>query len=94
MAARVVLEEGMIITGTGAPPFEGVVVVENGRIADVIEGRRRPAAGEERAIKLGGRSVLPGLIDAHVHAAAVDADIGAQSRRRYESEVALLAGVA
>jgi imidazolonepropionase-like amidohydrolase len=94
MAARVVLDEATIISATGAPPFEGAVVVEGARIADVIEGRRSPGAGDERIIKLAGRSVLPGLIDAHVHATAVDADIGSQSRRRYESEVALLAGVA
>jgi imidazolonepropionase-like amidohydrolase len=94
MTARVVLEEATVVTATSAPPFEGAVVVEGGHIADVIEGRRRPGAGEERVIRLAGRCVLPGLIDAHVHAAAVDADIGAQSRRRYESEVAVLAGVA
>ena len=94
MAARVVLEEATVITATGAPPFEGAVVVDGGRIADVIEGRRRPGTGEERVVRLAGRCLLPGLIDAHVHAAAVDADIGAQNRRRYESEVAVLAGVA
>jgi imidazolonepropionase-like amidohydrolase len=94
MAMRVVLEEATVVTATGAPAFEGAVVVEGERIADVIEGRRRPGAGEERTIRLAGRSVLPGLTDAHVHAAAVDADIAAQRRRRYESEVAVLAGVA
>ncbi len=94
MAERLVLEEATVITATGAPAFEGAVVVEGARIADVIDGRRRPASGDERVIRLAGRSVLPGLIDAHVHAAAVDADIGSQSRRRYESEVAVLAGVA
>lgn len=94
MQARVVIEEATVVTATGAPPFEGAVVVEDGRIADVIEGRRSSGGGEERVIRLGGRSLLPGLIDAHVHAAAVDADIGGQGRRRYESEIAVLAGVA
>ena len=46
MAERLVLEEATVITATGAPAFEGAVVVEGGRIADVIEGRRRPASGE------------------------------------------------
>ena len=94
MAERLVLEDATVITATGAPAFEGAVVIEGERIADVIDGRRRHAVGEERVMKLAGRSALPGLIDAHVHAAAVDADIGAQSRRRYESEVAVLAGLA
>ena len=94
MTARVVLEEATVVSATGAPPFEGAVVVEDGRIADVVEGRRSPGGGEERVVRLAGRSLLPGLIDAHVHAAAVDADIGGQGRRRYESEIAVLAGVA
>jgi imidazolonepropionase-like amidohydrolase len=105
MRERLVLSEATVVTATGAPAFEGSVVVEDGRIADVIEGagasgtagaaRAAGAAGDAgaaRIVRLGGRSLLPGLIDAHVHATAVDADIGAQSRQRYESEVALLAG--
>jgi imidazolonepropionase-like amidohydrolase len=94
MESRIALTEATVISATGAPPFEGQVVIEGHRIVDVIEGQRRRGGQEDRVIRLAGRSVLPGLIDAHVHAAAIDADIGGQARRRYESEVAVLAGVA
>jgi imidazolonepropionase-like amidohydrolase len=91
---RVVLDEVTVITATGQPPFEGTVVVEGERIADVIEGPARRHVAGDRVFHLGGRALLPGLIDAHVHAMAIDADIGGQVRRRYESELAVLAGVA
>lgn len=94
MESRIALTEATVISATGSPPFEGQVVIEDHHIVDVIEGQRRRGGQEDRVIRLGGRSVLPGLIDAHVHAAAIDADIGGQARRRYESEVAVLAGVA
>ncbi len=96
MSGRIVLSEASVVSATGSPPFAGSVVVEDGRIADVIEGPAAAAAARDgaRVIRLGGRSLLPGLIDAHVHATAVDADIASQPRRRYESELAVLAGVA
>jgi imidazolonepropionase-like amidohydrolase len=90
---RIVLSEATVVTATGAAPFPGSVVLEGGRIVDVVEGAT-PPTGEARVIALGGRSLLPGLIDAHVHATAIDADIAAQPRRRYESEIAVLAGLA
>jgi imidazolonepropionase-like amidohydrolase len=89
---RTVLCEALVVTATGAPAFEGCVVVEEGRILDVLEGAAPAGLHGERTLRLGGRTLLPGLIDAHVHAAAVDADIAGQARRRHESEVALLAG--
>ncbi len=91
MTGRVVLTEAMVVPATGAPPFEGWVVVEDGRIADVVEGTGA-YHGNGDVAPLGGRSLLPGLIDAHVHVTAVDVDPGEQSRHRFPSEVALLAG--
>lgn len=43
----------------------GGVLVRGGRIAEVLPPAARPAA--ERTIDAGGRYVLPGLIDSHVH---------------------------
>ena len=90
-----VLSEAIVITATGAEPFEGAVVVEEDRIVDILEGASDggDAPDGARVVRLSGRSLIPGLIDAHVHAAAVDADLAGQAHRRYESEVALLAGV-
>jgi imidazolonepropionase-like amidohydrolase len=54
-----------VIDGTGRAPLERAVVrVEDGRIAEV-SGLSGPAP--EGAIDLEGRSLLPGLIDAHAH---------------------------
>jgi imidazolonepropionase-like amidohydrolase len=90
MSGTVTLTNGMVIKATGDPAFAGGVAVENGMIVDVFEGKPPPPAGAN-VIDVGGRSVLPGLMDAHVHATAVDADIQLQPVRRFESEIAVLA---
>jgi allantoinase len=46
-------------------PFEGEVVVKDGRIATVLEGQSRTAT--ERILEARGSWVLPGVVDAHVH---------------------------
>ncbi|MEO0974944.1 MAG: amidohydrolase family protein, partial [Pseudomonadota bacterium] len=52
-----------IVDGTGADPFRGNVLVEGNRITQV--GDARPAA--QRTIDGGGRTLMPGLVDAHLH---------------------------
>ena len=56
-----------LVDGTGAAPRKGVTVtVRGGKIASIVE--RAPAATTGvRQIDLGGRYLLPGLIDAHSH---------------------------
>ena len=49
------------------------VIVEDGRIRDVAA--TTPSLGEARTIDLGGRTLMPGLIDAHFHAIAADANL-------------------
>ena len=63
-----VLEGGTLIDGTGkAPVADAVVVVEGNRITAV--GRRGQVSVPPNAnvIRLNGRTILPGLIDGHVH---------------------------
>jgi imidazolonepropionase-like amidohydrolase len=81
--------DAVVFTATGSEPFEGSVVVESDRIAAVIPGRSAPA-GAGPTVSLRGMMLLPGLIDAHVHAAAVEADIQDQHRRLFDSELAVL----
>ncbi len=54
-----------LIDGTGAEPARGrAVVVEGGRIASVVDEARAPRG---RRIDLSGCTLLPGLINSHVH---------------------------
>ena len=49
------------------------VAVEDGRIADVGAGLTGPSGAV--IVDVGGRTVMPGLIDAHTHPAIVDHDV-------------------
>src|SRR3989475_13276505 len=60
-----VLVGATLIDGTGAEPVRGrAVVVEQGRIAQVVDISRAPRA---RRIDLDAHTLLPGLINCHVH---------------------------
>lgn len=77
-----VLVNATVLDGTGAPPVRGAtVVVEGGRIVRVGTGDVARPTGAE-VIDVGGRWVLPGLIDAHTHVSTLDA-----ARRALESGV-------
>ena len=61
--------------GSGAEPVEGAhVLIEDDRIKEVSD-RPIQAAGAETH-ELAGRTLMPGLIDAHFHAVAADPDLG------------------
>src|SRR5215472_206162 len=60
-----VLTGAMLIDGTGAEPVRGrAVVVEGDRITQVVDAARAPCG---RLIDLAGCTLLPGLINCHVH---------------------------
>ena len=63
-----VFEGGTLIDGTGKPPLaNAVIVTEGGRVKAVgVKGRISYPAGA-KVISLNGRTILPGLIDGHVH---------------------------
>lgn len=67
-AESVALTNARIIDGTGAPPkTEQTILIEDGVIRAVHgDGERRLAQGVA-VLNVGGRTVLPGLIDGHVH---------------------------
>jgi imidazolonepropionase-like amidohydrolase len=66
------LTSARLIDGTGAPPLErATVLIENGRIAGVDTTDAAVPAGTPR-LDLGGRTLMPGLVDAHVHVTGFD----------------------
>ena len=67
---------GRIFDGVGEELLEGVeVLVERSRIVEVSDVPIRSETAE--VIDLQGRTLMPGLIDAHFHANAASPDLGA-----------------
>ena len=58
-----------LIDGTGAGPLEnGAVLVDGDRIASVgTRAQLAERAPEAEVVDCGGRAIVPGLIDAHIH---------------------------
>jgi imidazolonepropionase-like amidohydrolase len=64
---RLWLANGRLLDGTGAPPQgRACVLVGAGRIVRVADAGESPPEGAS-VVDLEGRTVLPGLVDAHAH---------------------------
>ena len=65
---RLVLTNATLIDCVNPAPVAGAsVVVEDGRIAEITDGRRSPASQDSQVIDLNGAYLLPGLWDVHIH---------------------------
>lgn len=64
--------------------FEGSVIIENDRIAQVVKGKEIPRGIYDKCLDVTGCFVLPGIIDSHVHfrepGLTAKADIESESR--------------
>jgi imidazolonepropionase-like amidohydrolase len=81
-----VLKNATIIDGTGADPVaNGSVVIEGERIKEILPGAPGQLPSQASVIDCRQQTLLPGLIDAHVHMGAVDANIIDQQRRYFPS---------
>lgn len=76
--ASTLFTNARIVDGTAPElPAPVSVLVEGGVIREV---GKTVSAGKATTIDLGGRTLMPGLIDAHVHVVAGVADLGLNSR--------------
>jgi len=81
-----ILTNARIIDGTGAEPIaNGFVAVEGDRIKEFQAGSPGQIPAGAVTVDCRGQTLLPGLIDAHVHVAAVDANIMEQQRLHHPS---------
>lgn len=67
MAPALILRDGIVWDGSDADPRPADVVCKDGVVRDVVEPRTARGDVEDLEVDLGGCSVLPGLVDAHVH---------------------------
>lgn len=63
MAVDLVVRNGVVVTSTQT--FEGGVAIDGGKVAAV--GRNADLPEGRQVIDVGGKHILPGLIDMHVH---------------------------
>lgn len=87
-AQPTVLVAGRLIDGTGAVVDNPAVVIEGERIVEVTTPDRIP--GNARLIDLGNYTLLPGLIDLHVHPNITEDDYQVAHLRSSSAAKALL----
>lgn len=61
------LVNAQVIDGTGADPLEGAALIFNERIEDIGPVEKMRDAPDAETLDVGGRTVIPGLINSHVH---------------------------
>ena len=75
-----------LLDGSGGPPRENVsVLVRDGVVDQVVDGGVPPAG--YRVLDVGGRTVLPGLVDAHVHLSSLGLPAPPRGEVAYDASV-------
>jgi imidazolonepropionase-like amidohydrolase len=70
MSERMLIRNAQVLRCSGDPaerPFDGDVLIEGNRVAQVATGRLTVDEGSVRVVDVRGATVLPGLCDAHTH---------------------------
>src|SRR3954465_8190639 len=65
---RTILTNATLIDCVNPTPFKNAtIVLDEGRISEVLTDGRKPAAGDASVVDLAGGYLMPGLWDVHVH---------------------------
>lgn len=73
MSEYVVFKNAFLIDGTGREPTEGVTLIVSGdKVEDIYPNPPGAAVSRGRVFDLQGKTLMPGLIDAHVHPGNVE----------------------
>ena len=73
MSEVTIFKEALLIDGNGGEPADGAaVVVEDGRIKEVSLNGSGVNLDGARVYNLAGKTLMPGLIDAHVHVGNIE----------------------
>jgi imidazolonepropionase-like amidohydrolase len=84
-----VFRDCTLLDCTGAEPApHSTVIVDGERIVSVARDREPDLPRDAERIECGGRTLMPGLTDAHVHCAIVETD-PAKARRESAATIAL-----
>ena len=67
MVNSIVLQNASIIDGSGLSPYSGHLVIKENKIDSILKEDAFSHEKEARVIDLEGKTVMPGLIDAHCH---------------------------
>lgn len=82
----VLFKNCFLIDGTGSDPIEGAsLLVENGIIREISHGSVPQVPTGSEIVDCNGKTLMPGLIDAHIHAGLVEANLVEQHRMNYPS---------
>jgi imidazolonepropionase-like amidohydrolase len=74
--ATTVFQNCTLLDCTGADPApRSSVIVEDARITQVARGTQPSLPHDATVIDCGGRTLMPGLTDAHIHAAIIETDM-------------------
>ena len=85
--AALAIVGGRVIDGLGGDPIEkGTVLIERDRITTVGKDAATRIPRDARVLDAGGRTVLPGIIDCHVHSTYRARDIRGVTPRTPRSQ--------
>jgi imidazolonepropionase-like amidohydrolase len=69
---NVVFTDARVLDGSGAMPFVADVRVEGNRIAEIVRAGERSSWPASETVDCGGATLMPGLIEPHVHLSFID----------------------